>query len=344
MRGVRTRRDFLGLLGAGMAGGCAGPAASWSSSRLEEADAIARRHGGRGWAAWQGGTRKIAWQSSYVGPVLSITKSLAALAATRAAGEGWLDDSEPVADSLSEWRGDPRRSRITVLMLLQQTAGLEAGVAALYRNPADKGRSAVSLRAIDAPGTFFRYGPACWEVLAELLQRKLAGRGDSLEGFLDRAVMRPLGLASPDWREDPRGRRYLSTGAELSVDELGRLGRTIGALLRGENAAGFEAGQFAAMTRPSAVNPLFGGGLWRNVHARKSGAREIEVEAALDPPPPTKFWRNACLSRNQPAELVALMGSSGRRVFIWPTRDRVVARLGVAGSWRDGPFLDALDA
>lgn len=154
--------------------------------------------------------------------------------------------------------------------------------------------------------------------------------------------MRPVGLASPAWRTDQAGRRFLSTGPELGVDELGRLGRTIGALLRGEHAAGFEAARFATMTRPSAANPLFGGGLWRNVHARKPAAREIEVEDALDPPPPVSFWQDACLSRNQPAELVALIGSSGRRVFIWPSQDRVVARHGVASSWTDGPFLRAL--
>jgi hypothetical protein len=36
------------------------------------------------------------------------------------------------------------------------------------------------------------------------------------------------------------------------------------------------------------------------------------------------------------------IGSSGRRVFIWPSQDRVVARFGVAATWKDRPFLDAL--
>jgi len=282
------------------------------------------------------------WQTGGEGPALSITKSLAALAAAKAVGEGWLSDRETVAATIREWSGDSRKSRITVAMLLQQTAGLEAGVAALYRNPVDKGRMAMALRAVHEPGQVFRYGPACWEVLAELMQRKLAARGESLEGFLHRAVMSPLGLGSPKWRSDGKGRFFLSTGAELSVEELGKLGRAIAALLRGESAGGIDAGHFAAMTRPSAVNPIFGGGLWRNVHARKSGAVEIEVEDVLDPPRRPEFWRSACLSTKHPADLVALVGSSGRRVFIWPSQDRVVARLGVAASWKDRPFLDAL--
>ncbi len=341
------RRDFLRLGGAACLGmtGCgavSGGSASWSAGQLARADAEARRHGGRGWAAWRGASRVAAWQSGYEGPVLSITKALAALAAVRAVGEGWLDDGGPVAETISEWRGDARKRRITVRMLLQQTAGLEAGVAALYRNPADKGRNAVVLRAVDEPGTVFRYGPACWEVLAELMQRRLAARGESLEKFLHRAVMAPIGLSGPEWRSDRRGRFFLSTGAELSVEELGRLGRTMGRLLAGESAGGFDAAVFARVTRPSAVNPMFGGGIWRNANARGPGAHAVEVERALDPPRPASFWKKACLSKRHPAGLAALIGSSGRRVFIWPEEGRVVARLGTAASWRDGPFLDAL--
>ncbi len=303
---------------------------------------LAKGHGAKGWAAWRGSRRVAAWNSGERGPSLSITKALAAIAATRAAGEGLLSDNEAVASTIDEWRGDRVKTQITVLMLLQQTAGLEAGVAALYRDPADKGRAAVGLRVIDPPGSLFRYGPACWEVLAEMLHRKLVGRGETLEKFLHRAVMQPIGLSSPDWRSDRKGRFFLSTGAELGVEDLGRLGRALGALLRGENVAELDAGIFARMIRPSAANPMFGGGIWRNSNACKASAFSIEVEDALDPPRPASFWSRACLSRRQSAGMVALIGSSGRRVFIWPSEDRVVARLGRASSWRDAPFLNAL--
>ncbi|WP_367870154.1 serine hydrolase domain-containing protein [Luteolibacter sp. Populi] len=303
---------------------------------------MAKRHGAQGWGAWQGQRRVLAWNPDARGPSLSLSKVLAALAATRAMGEGWLADDERVSATIPEWRGDFRKSRITVLMLLQQTAGLEAGVAALYRNPSDKGRAAVALPAVDEPGALFRYGPACWEVLAELLQRKLVARGETLEKFIHRAVMRPIGLSSPDWRADKKGRFFLSTGAEMSVEELGRLGKTLGSLLRGEGTDGFDARILARMTRTSAANPMFGGGIWRNTNARKAGAFPIEVEDALDPPRGSGFWAGACFSRRQPADMVALVGSSGRRVFIWPAENKVVSRLGRASSWRDGAFLDAL--
>ncbi|WP_193210759.1 serine hydrolase domain-containing protein [Luteolibacter marinus] len=338
-----SRRRFLCSMVAAC-GGCAGPSGSgaWSGSQLERADAIARSRGAQGWAAWSGGHKLHGWNTGASGPALSITKSLAALAATRAMGEGWLSDGERVAATIPEWSGDSRKARITVSMLLQQTAGLESGVAALYRNPTDKGRNAVALAVVNDPGSFFRYGPACWEVLAELMQRKLVARGETLEKFLHRAVMRPVGLSSPDWRSDRKGRFFLSTGAELDVEALGRLGRTLARLLAGESVAGFDPALFARMTRPSAVNPMFGGGLWRNSNARKAGSHAIEVEDALDPAPASSLWQRACLSKNQPSDLVALIGSSGRRVFIWPSAGKVVARLGRSPSWKDGPFLDSL--
>ncbi|WP_035611559.1 serine hydrolase domain-containing protein [Haloferula sp. BvORR071] len=343
---MMDRRRFLYSLVAAC-GGCATSGSSsgaggWSSAELRRADAIAKGNGAKGWAAWHGHRELVSWQTHERGPSLSLTKVLGALAATKAAGEGWLSDSERVSATIPEWRGDARKSRITVLMLLQQTAGLEAGVASLYRNPADKGRNALLLSVVDEPGSLFRYGPACWEVLGELLQRKLSSRGETLEKFLHRAVMRPVGLSSPNWRSDKKGRFFLSTGAEMSVEELGRLGRTLGKLLSGESTDGFDPEIFARMTRTSAANPIFGGGIWRNANARKAGAYPVEIEDVLDPPRGGGFWAGACMSLRQPASMVALVGSSGKRVFIWPGENRVVARLGRSSAWKDGPFLGTL--
>lgn len=331
-----TRREWLALA-AVWGGGCAGTgvpgAVDW-----QRVDAAARRHGGLGWAAWEQGRRQAGWRPGARGPVLSITKSLAGLACARALGEGWLRVDEAVAATITEWRGDPGRGAIRVRHLLQMTAGLSGGARALYRaRPSDKGRAALRIPQVEPVDTRFRYGPACWELLAELVRRKLAGRGEDAEGFMRRAVLKPVGLRPSDWRDDGAGRWNWSTGAELSVNELGRLGRVIGELASGRDAAGIRAGDFAAVTRPSRVNPLFGGGVWRN----RRGGREVEVEEVLDPPKGREFWGGVCLSRSQPPGMLALVGSAGRRVFIWPGSGRVVARLGVSASWRDRPFLAA---
>jgi len=329
-----------------MLGGCApvgggGGSKKWDRELLKRADVIARARGGNAWAAWESGSLRKSWRTHERGPALSITKSLGALACAKAAGEGWLGADERVAGTISEWRGQGGKDRITVKMLLQMTAGLKEGAGELYRRSiADKGRVAIALPLVDSPGSGFRYGPVCWEVLAELLHRKAVARGETLEKFLHRAVMRPIGLSSPDWRSDGRGRFYLSTGTELTITGMGRLGRTLADLLAGGDSAGISAGAFRNMTRPSRVNPMFGGGLWWN--SRAGRGREIEVEDYLDPPRGASFWQGACISRSQPSSMVALIGSAGQRVFVWPESRRVIARLGFSGSWQDGPLLRAV--
>ena len=328
----------VGACGISSGGGGGGV---WSRDELESISGAIQRNGCKGWAAWEGGSLRESWRTHESGGILSITKVLAALACAKAAGEGWLRAEEKVADTISEWRGNAGKDAVSVAMLLQMTAGLDDGAGVLYRRDiADKSKVAVGLRMVDAPGAQFRYGPACWEVLAELLHRKLLTRGETLEKFLHRAVMRPIGLRSRDWRSDGKGRFFLSTGAELSVTDLGRLGRTLLEPLTGRDTAGIFARDFRTMTQASSANPIFGGGVWRNRNAGRG--QPVEIEDVLDPPRDRSFWRSACISNRQPWSMVALVGSAGQRLFIWPNEGKVVARLGFSGTWKDLPLMAVL--
>lgn len=338
-----TRREWLKFMSAGVFGAawCAEGADAAPAGSVKGLDRIAGAYAAKGWGLWQGRSRVQGWQTDNRGAALSITKTLAGLAVAKAVAQGKFTLDEPLSDTFSEWRSDPAKRRITPRMLLQQTSGLESGAGALYKPAlADKGRVALALRVVNTPGSFFRYGPSHWEVLAEFLQRRL-GR-ESLERYLQGSVMRAVGISTPEWRSDVKGRFYLSTGTKLTAEDLGKLGRTLARLLRGENTDGFNAAAFANVIQPSSANPMFGGGLWRNLRANRPGSRAIEVEDSIDPAPTGGFWQGACLSRRHPADLVALVGSSGQRVFIWPSHDQVFARLGTSRNWKDAPLLNAL--
>jgi hypothetical protein len=341
-----TRRGFLelaGLAAAGCLSGCVGRGSPrlWTRWDVNSLKSSVERGGSLGWAAWQEGRLVVSSNLFQRGTAYSITKSLATLAATKAAADGWLSPSERVADTIYEWRGDPLKSRITVLMLLQQVSGLESGDIPLYRHqPADKGKAAVALRCVNSPESVFCYGPSHWELLAEIMRRKLAARKENLADFIAKAVMDRIGLNAEHWRSDKQRIPYFSTGAELSAFELGRLASTISTLLSGKNVTGFSASHFAQLTKSSVLNPMFGGGLWKNSNAKRPGAMSIEVEKHLAHPYPASFWSRACLSTTQPADFVALIGSSGRRVYIWPGADKYLARLGPTPDWRDVPFLE----
>lgn len=344
-----SRRNFLklsGLTAASTGTGCGFLSIhkdGWEKNQLELIREFTPREGGQAWAVWQGRRKVAEWHSEHRGASFSITKSIAGLAASQAVHDGWLDSSEKVAKTLHEWASDPMKSRITVLMLLQQVSGLETGVIPLYRNhPTDKGRSALALGCTDPPGTVFRYGPSHWEILAELMKRKLVTRRESLTNFMAKAVMNPIGMNSSNWRSDKSGIPYFSTGTELNIAELGRLGRTLGKLLNGHDFKGLSATCFAEIAKPSAINPMFGGGFWHNSNAALPNAIAIEVEHSIDAPLPASFWNRACLSKQQPPGFAALIGSGGKRIYIWPSTDQRIARLGNSNSWSDVTFLSKL--
>ncbi len=344
-----NRRDWLRLTVTGTLSGLTGCASIGSGAggggALHISAAAKRRlssSGAVGYGVWQRGGSVESWNPGATLGSLSLTKSIAALAVTRAVGEGWLSLDAVLTDAIPEWRKDAAKSRVTVRMLVNQSAGFAPSVGQLYRGKIqDKGRVAVSLPLVDAPGTRFRYGPACWEILAEVLHRRLSANGSTLEKFIDRVTGR-IGLRSPDWRKDGKDRYYLSTGAEYSVRELGKLGRTLGRLARGENDAGLDAGIFRDLASPRGANPMFGAGIWWNRNAAKGGATAIEPERMLDGVLDPGFWGRACLSPRVDPGWLAVVGSGGKRIYVLPEKDIVIARLGRASGWNDGAFLEGV--
>ena len=106
--------------------------------------------------------------------VYSITKSLCALGTFTAIGRNVLKLDEPVSLTLTEWRSDPRKRRITVRDLLNQTSGLSPGFEEIYSaNLRNKEKAALRLPVISAPGEAFAYGPSHYEALEALMARKL---------------------------------------------------------------------------------------------------------------------------------------------------------------------------
>ena len=335
-----NRRQWLALTSrAGVAAllpGCA------SISETGINTIAADRFGGDGYGIWQHGRWLDGRNPDRRLPSLSITKALAALTVVRAVGEGWIGLDRPLVDIIPEWRPDAGKRRVTVRMLVNQTAGFPSGVAALYRGSIrDKGGIAISLPLVDPPGTRFRYGPASDEILAEVLRRRLREHGSTTENLL-RDLMGRIGLSSPDWSKDLAGNFYLSTGAEFSVRELGRLGQVVGKLASGTNPAGLKADVFLDLASPRAANPMVAAGIWWNRNAARSGAFPIEPERNIDAVRPPSFWDSACLGTGIDPGWLAMVGSGGKRVYVLPSSDLVVAHLGRSASWNDGAFLRAI--
>src|SRR5437762_1508082 len=126
--------------------------------------------------------------------IFSGTKSFWGIAALCAVRDGLIKLDDRVADTITEWKADPRRSQITIRQLLNQTDGIEPAPHLHSESIRDRNAAAIQLPLVAAPGSAFAYGPSHLQIFAELLRRKLNGR--STISYLRENVLSPLGLTT----------------------------------------------------------------------------------------------------------------------------------------------------
>jgi CubicO group peptidase (beta-lactamase class C family) len=299
-------------------------------------------HGERALLVWQNGRLRMerygaGGSRGKTENVYSITKSLCALGTFTAIGRNVLQLDEPVSLTLTEWQNDPRKRRITVRDLLNQTSGLSPGFEEIYSaNLHNKEKAALKLPVISTPGEAFAYGPSHYEALEALMARKLER---SPLVWIDGALFDPLGIKPGGWRQDRLGNPYFSAGAHLSARDLLAAGKAV--RREGSNRISRRGPSSLIRTAStgSSANPMYGLGFWLNRHAPGKDVVECDVEEAISSRRPA--WSRSCLSKNAPSDLIAMVGSHGQRVYISPSQDLVIVRLGRGTGFRDPDFLRA---
>lgn len=331
------------LLAAGPVAGMEGGAAlRLPTAALAAADSYSRRQGGEVLLVRQYGRPLLescapGASATRACPVMSMTKTLAALAILAAEADGLLRLDEPAGKTLTEWRD--ARARITIRQLLAQTSGLAPGFPAIYgpRGRADKTRLALALPLVTRPGERFDYGPGNYEVLEEILRRKLLPSGREPVGYLRARVLTPLRVVPAEWSRDRRGRAFFSAGASLSARDLAAVGEFFCRRGRVWILPVLPTSAVEAATRGSTANPMYGLGLWLNANAPHATSLSIEGTLGQDRSP--AVWRQACLAPVAPSDLVAMVGSGGLRCYIVPSRQLVIVRFGSGRNFSDAEFL-----
>ena len=219
--------------------------------------------------------------------------------------------------------------------LMNQTSGLDPMSARFYSEGLeDKARV---LGEIKPPrrSRGFVYGASHWEVLGDEI---VLASGTSLESW----VMKFVPGAQPEilarWRRDGKGRLFVSTGARMSARELLPAAEEVLAGM-GRGFGRWPSAVRGLLSAGTPQNAMYALGFWLNRNAISRGAREIDVEDSLDPPPKAGFWRDGCLSRSAPPDLLAMIGTGGQRVYVVPSRGLVVIRLANSGGFSDAEFL-----
>lgn len=275
--------------------------------------------------------------------VASCSKSLWGLAAAAAVQDGLLSFDELVASTLTEWKGDPRKSRIRVRDLLSMTSGLDPGYDPLYsQNPEDAFQTAVGLPAVNDPSDLFVYGPANMEVFGAVLERKLVRRGLTPIRYLEKRLLEPIGSGYVGWAKDKVGRPMMSSGAQMSARQLLAVGRLLVKRGAWSGKRLLSAGALGELFQGSGANPAYGMTFWLNKNADRADAQEVDIEKVLGLGRPYDGWSNACVSKAAPSDLILMVGSYNQRVYVSPSLDLVVVRQGNGTEFNDGEFLGRL--
>lgn len=270
--------------------------------------------------------------------IYSGTKAFWSLTALVAAEEGLLKLDEPVYKTIPEWAEDKTKSKIVIRDLLNFTSGLSPMPELHENDHPNRTAAALKARSLAQPGERFFYGPASLQVFHEVLARKLKKKTPTR--FLEREVLSPLGLGSQRYLPDGKGVPLLAAGWMQTARQWSGMGRVI--LEKGEPVLDEDDGFFAEAMKGGKANEAYAFGFWNNHAAESKSSREIDVETMMERKLIAQSWKNICLSKIAPADLVACIGSYGQRLYVVPSKKLIIVRLGKGGDFKDAPFLKAL--
>ena len=248
----------------------------------------------------------------------SISKSVTAMAAGRAITLGLLDIDDTVGQHVP--RADKAHSRITVRDLLTMTSGLHWNLWRDYNIAMkDRVKDALSLRFDHKPGTFFEYGESPVALLSKVVGK---AAGQDFQDFMHKEVMSHIGMNREDWfwTRDRAGNTEGYRGLNTSVDNFARLGH----LMMNEGRWGgdrvLDRRWVRAAISPKKTNPGYGYMFWLN-----------ESDSYIAPTVYSRDKRNHRHVRSAPHDMYYMAGIQQQRVWIIPSLDMVVVRVGGSG-------------
>lgn len=190
------------------------------------------------------------------------SKSFTGLMAASAIQDGLLKSlDEKASDTLTEWKSDSRKSKITIRQLLNLSSGIPGGEIALGGRGWQTYAEAIKTPCNFEPGTKFQYGPTPFLCFGEIMRRKLLPNKESVEGYLKRRILEPIKV-SVNWRNCPDGNPALPGGASMSAKDWAIYGLFIS---NAENFGGkqlIRASLIAECFKPSPANADYGMSWW----------------------------------------------------------------------------------
>lgn len=261
----------------------------------------------------------------------SLAKPLTAVAIGRAIALGRIRSlDQPVADFVTEWRDDPRRSRILVRHLLDMRSGfLPQGPAPTpedvlnraYLHPRHERVIVEQYPVVDEPGTRFEYNNATSELVAVVIER---ATGRRYAEFVSREIFRRIGAPGGQvWVNRPGGVAHAGCCMLVPAETWLRLGIL---LLQDGTWQGrrlLPRGYVAEMRTGTPQNPWYGLGVYvAGPYTERRGFANPERQ-----PVATRVLHSEpYLAR----DLFLFDGNANQVVYVIPSEQLVILRTGDA--------------
>ena len=270
------------------------------------------------------------------------TKSFVGVMLAAAIEDGLIKGfDERVSETLTEWRSDPRKSRITYRELLTLTGGLDSG-------PIGRPPSYAEAAGFDSkfePGKTFEYGPVPFQVFGEALRRKLEPKKESVMDYMERRIFDPIGMKYARWTMQA-GQPNLPSGASLTAGEWLKFGKLLldGGKWNGKQV--IKKGLLDELTKGSKANPNYGITFWLN-RSGENNANVAENRGRLGRLLGDREANTTAISKrgfgdDLPRDIYVAAGAGNQRLYIIPSEKMVVVRQARQGRFDDGEFLRLL--
>ena len=274
---------------------------------------------------WKGSTPSSTSNS------MSMSKTIVALLIGIAIEERYIDSElDPVAKYIPEWSGD-ERNKITLQDLLYMRSGLRnedntdslgSDLVQMYAGN-DVDTIALNVPATKSPGEAFDYNNANTQILGEVLER---ATGEKYVDYLSSRLWQPLQARDAAiWLDRPQGNPKTFCCMFATARDWGKIGQLFVKRGKVNNKQVVAAAWLDKMIRPSSTESSYGYHIW--------------LEAKTKDKP--KISRRA----SQPfiANTIYLDGKSLQRVYIIPSQELVVVRIGEQSEeWDDSVIPNTL--